>query len=307
MNLKTSLAAAHKIKIMFIKMQTRNLLNIGLLLAVVSLSAAVWFISQNKTSISYLSTLDAAQVTHIVIPREHGDIVLVRKTNTWLMEKPYALPAHEFRVQSLLGLLQTPVSQSYAADDLDLAQFDLNPARASIRFNEQEIRFGKSNPVNNKRYILSDAHIYLLDDTLYPLISAEAASLINVSPVPASGSIEKITLPEMTLQRSAKNNWIDASGKIVAADTAQQLLDNWRDASAFGAHAYMARTGAKPVTIELNNKMTLHFLVSPENNWLIIGRPEAGVEYHLDAQYRDKLLTLPAAKAEHSDQHQATP
>jgi len=276
-------------------MQTRNLLNIVLLLTVAGLSAATWFVYQNKTTIRYLSTLDAAQVTRIVIPREHGDIVLARQAHSWLMEKPYALPAHDFRVQTLLGLLQMPVSQSYATDELDLAQFDLNPARASIRFNDKEIRFGKSNPVNNKRYILSENRIYLLDDTLYPLVSAEAASLVSLSLLPAAVAIEKITLPELILQKDSANIWHDARGKTIAADTVQQLLDNWRDASAFGAHAYMVRPGAKAVTVELNNKTTMRFQVSAESNWLIIGRADAGVEYHLDTQYGEKLLRLPAA------------
>ncbi|MDQ1363534.1 MAG: hypothetical protein QG652_1395, partial [Pseudomonadota bacterium] len=280
-------------------MQSRNLLNILLLLAVTGLSATVWFVHQDKTEIHYLSSLDATQVNRIVIPREQGEIVLTRQAGHWNMEKPYALPAHEFRVQSLLGLLQTPVSQSYAAEELDLAQFDLNPPRARILFNDQEIRFGKSSPVSNQRYVLHANRIYLLDDRLYPLISAEAASLINLSPLPEPALIEKIILPDLTLQKDAGNNWHDANGNIIAADTAQQLLENWRDAIAFGAHAYMERTDAKPVTIESKNKMMLQFLASQENDWLILGRPDAGVEYHFDAQYRDKLLVLPTARTGH--------
>lgn len=274
-------------------MQSRIILNLVLLLAVVALAVAAWFVYKDKTAVSYLSSLQVSQVTSIVIPREHGDIVLSKAGKTWRMEKPYAMAAHDFRIQSLSGLLQTPVSQSYAATELDLAEFGLMPARATIRYNNHEIKFGKSNPVNNKRYLLSEGRIYLLNDTLYPLVSAEAASLVSLSLLEPDASIEKISLPDLTLQKDMDNLWHDQHGNTIAADSAQQLLDNWRDASAYGVHAYLARPNAKAVTIELGNITALHFLVAEENNALIIGRPDAGIEYHFDAQYAEEIMKLP--------------
>lgn len=274
-------------------MQSRNILNVVLLLIVMALAVVVWFVYKDKTAVSYLSSLQASQVTRIVIPREHGDIVLSKAGKTWRMEKPYAMAAHDFRVQSLLGLLQTPVSQSYAATELDLAEFGLMPARATIRYNNHEIKFGKSNPVNNKRYLLSEGRIYLLNDTLYPLVSAEAASLVSLSLLEPDASIEKISLPDLVLQKDMDNLWHDQHGNTIAADNAQQLLDNWHHASAYGVHAYLARPDAKTVMIELGNNTALHFLAAQENNALIIGRPDAGIEYHFDAEYAQEIMKLP--------------
>ncbi len=274
-------------------MQSRLLLNLILLLAAIGLALTVWYVYQDKNREHYLSALDISQVNTITIPRTQGDIILSRRHDSWRMEKPYALPAHDFRVQTLLGLLQTPVTQAYSSNELDLTQFGLQPARAIIRFNDVEIQFGKSNPVNNKRYIQSANQIYLLDDTLYPLISAEASSFVNLSLLDSSASIVKLELPGLTLQQDSAQLWHDKNGKTVAADNAQQLLDNWRDTSAFGVHAYMARAHAKPVYLQLADNSTLHFMVLQENNGLIIGRPDMGVEYHFDALYADKLLKLP--------------
>lgn len=276
-------------------MHSRNLLNLFMLLMLIALAVTAWFVYRDKSAITRLSSLEIAQVNNIVIPREHDDIVLSKNGSTWRMEKPYALMAHDFRVQTLLGLLQTQVTQSYNSSELDLEQLGLNPPRASIRFNNTEIKFGKSNPVNNKRYILSDDQIYLIEDKLYPLVSAEAASLVNLSLLEPAAIIESISLPAITLTKAANNIWHDNHGKTIAADTAQQLIDNWRDASAFAVHAYMARAHSKPVTLELNNKNILHFMVSQEKDWLIIGRPDIGVEFHLDVNYADKLLKLPTS------------
>ena len=274
-------------------MQSRLILNLVLLLAAITLALAAWYVYQDKNKEHYLSALDISQVNTITIPRTQGDIILNRRQDSWRMEKPYALPAHDFRVQTLLGLLQTPVTQAYSSNELDLTQFGLQPARAIIRFNDVEIQFGKSNPVNNKRYIQNANKIYLLDDTLYPLISAEASSFVNLSLLDSSSSIVKLELPGLTLQKDSAQQWHDNNGKTVAADNAQQLLDNWRNTSAFGVHAYMARAHAKLVNLQLTDNSTLHFLVLQENNGLIIGRPDVGVEYHLDALYADKLLKLP--------------
>lgn len=274
-------------------MQSRILLNVLMLISVLALAIAAWFVYQDKHAVQYLSSLPATEVKRIVIPREHGDIVLVANAEGWRMQQPFAMPAHAFRVQSLLKLLQTPVTQSYSASELDLAQLGLMPSRASIRFNDREIHFGKSNPVNHKRYLLSEDRVYLLNDSLYPLVSAEAASLISLTLLEPGMTINKIALPKLILQKSADNAWHDQDGKIVAADSAQQLLDNWQAATAYSVHAYMARPNAKPVVLQFNNQPALHLLVVADTNALIIGRPDAGVEYHFDAQYAANILQLP--------------
>ncbi|HEX5636825.1 MAG TPA: DUF4340 domain-containing protein [Gammaproteobacteria bacterium] len=275
-------------------MQTRLLLNLFLFITVLALAVTAWFVYQDKHAVNYLSSLPPAQVNRIVIPREHGDIILSATGDNWRMEKPYKLPAHNFRVQSLLGLLQTPVNQSYASSELDLSQLGLMPARASILFNDREIRFGKANPVNHKRYLFSEQRVYLLDDSLYPLVSAEAASLVSLSLLEPGMTIQTISLPDITLKKMPDKTWHDQHGKSVSADSAQQLLDNWRDASAYAVHAYMSRDKARAVKLELDNQTTIHFLVATDNNAVIIGHPEAGVEYHLDAQYADSLLNIPS-------------
>ena len=274
-------------------MPIRHLLNLVLLCVVIGLATAVWYVQQHKNAPQYLTALDKSQINRIIIPRDKGDIVLTRSADNWMMASPYALPAHDFRVQTLLGLLHTSVSQAYARSELDLVQVELQPPRASIRFNEHAILFGNTNPMNNKRYVLSADKIYLLDDSLFPLLNAEAASLVNLSLLPAHTVITKLEMPGLSLQQASDHLWRDASNKTITADAAQQLLDNWRTASAYAVHAYLARN-ARPVTLTLDNGSVLHFMVARDNTTLIVGRPDVGVEYHFDENYANKLLKLPA-------------
>lgn len=273
-------------------MQSRNVLNLFMLLTVAALSSTVWFVTQNKAKINYLSSLNASQVNRIVIPRERGDIVLVKQNGIWRMEKPFPLLAHDFRVQTLLDVLQTPVDQSYAISELDISQLDLNPPRTRIRFNNTEISFGKTNPVSNKRYLLSNNRVYLVNDTVYPLASAEAASFVNLSLLEPAATVVKIALPEITLQKNAANSWQDDHHNIIAADTAQQLVDTWHHASAFAVHAYMLRANTKSVRIELSDNTILNFRVAQESGGVIFGRADIGVEYHFDTQIASELLNI---------------
>ena len=276
-------------------MQSRAFVNLGLFVAVTALAAFAWLSQHNKNKVQYLSALDITQVNSIVIPRSQGEIILTRTGDNWQMQQPFALPAHAFRIQTLLGLLQTPVTQSYETSELDLTQFGLDPARASIRFNDTEIKFGKSNPVNLKRYIQADNKIYLVNDTLYPLVSAEAASFVDLSLLAPGARITQLELPNLFLAQNSDQLWYDKTGKTVAADSVQQLLDYWRDSSAFGAHAYLKRERAKLVRFEFADGKKSSLWVLRENDWLIIGNPDAGIEYHLDPQLADKLLKLPVA------------
>ncbi len=283
-------------------MQTRWLLNIFLLLVVVILATFVYFSSDTQQQKLSLTNTEKQSIQTITIPREQGDIRLRKQNTEWIMESPYQLPAHEFRINNLLDLLSTNVDKAYAVDDLDLKQYGLEPPRAIIRFNETEIQFGKINPVSLQRYIRVDEKLFLINDKLYPLISSQPSSFVDISPLPKNINIHKISLPDFSVVKNEQGLWQADKQNQNQADRIQQLIENWQSTQAFGVHAYMQRPSLGKITIEYAQSH-IQFDITGYEPWLVLARPDAGVEYHFDAGFRSKLLQLPETTTTEAKQH----
>jgi hypothetical protein len=201
------------------------------------------------------------------------------------------IKAHAFRINTLLKLSQLPVEQTWPADKLNLADYGLQPPRARIQFNQQQIAFGKTNPLNNKRYLLHNHKISLHADETYPLVSAQPSSLVDLYLLQQIEPLEIIT-PQLQLYKNETGHW--QSNKELTADQIQNILQQWRNAQAFAVHAYMPRKQLGKVTVQLAQQ-TIKFEISDDDPWLILARPELGIEYHLDASLKTQLLEIPDA------------
>jgi hypothetical protein len=279
-------------------MQSRWLLNLVLLLAVAGLAALVFVSQSGQSQQATLTTLDKSTVSTITIPRADKNIVLQKSANGWRMQSPYAMNAHAFRVNRLLDLLAQKIEKCYDINGQNLKQYDLDPPRAEIRFDSTSIQYGNTNTVNQKRYVRAGNRLCLISDDLYPLISAEPSSFVDVDILPASGDIIALQLPGMNLGRQADKSWKNEKGEIIAADRMQQLLDAWLNAQAFGVHAYLKRDNAGKIVLRYADNSRLEFDVIQTRDWLILGRADLGVEYHLALDQAQELLQLKPVKPE---------
>ena len=271
-------------------MNSRNLVNLLLLIAILALGSFVYLKNNNTTQ--RLTSLDPQTINSIIIPREKGDIILKKVNNSWQMQSPYQLRAHEFRIQRLLDMTQQLPEKFYAINELDLGQFGLENDYTSIRFNDTEISFGISNPINNKRYVKVKDSLYLIDDQLYPLIRSQPSSFVDLRLFTDEQIINKIILPELSITQDEKGSW-QTNAADISADQLQNLVEQWQLAQAFGVHAYMPRKQLGNIEIHLQDGNILRLVLSDTDPWLILGNPDTGVEYHFDNSYNQKLLLAP--------------
>ncbi|MDH5484526.1 MAG: hypothetical protein OEY43_04745 [Gammaproteobacteria bacterium] len=282
-------------------MQSRLLVNLLLLIAVIGLATlAVLTADKDDKTVRFIPG-DKNTIENITIARTKGDIVLHKQNNQWQMITPYTLPAHEFRINQLLNLLQLMVEHSYPADKASLEKFGLLPAAASIKFDAIQIDFGITNPVNQKRYIHHQGKIALIEDKLYPLISSQPSSFLDLSLVDRLSIIEKLILPDLALEKDSNNMWQSRGKNTVNADQVNELIANWKSAQAFGIHAYMPRKNLGKIEIQLNNKRRIIFEISDDKPWLILARPELNIEYHLDNSLINKLIYPQKEKRDDKD------
>jgi len=273
---------------------SRSLLNIGMVIFL-TIFIIIFYSKQNTPdNIQKLSHLDIEEITRIKIRRSKDQDIIFLKENDglWYMKKPYSLKAHQFRITTLLSLTQTPVEKNYDASALDLSQYALDKPLAHIIFNNTEILFGKSNPLNNKRYFLAENKMALINDQIYPLASAQPSSFVDLSLLPEHFSITKIQTPAVSILLDNDNNWINAQEEAVKAklnvDQIQSLLQHWNKAQAFAVHKYLPRK--KLGQIEISSKsQSLIFQITDNDPWLILALPELNIEYHLDNSNQDIL------------------
>jgi len=274
-------------------MNSRNWVNFALFIFLVT--AVVIYLNKKNTAIETqnLSSLKIDEITEIRIPREQDKDIVFNKAEdaNWYMLKPYQVKAHQFRIKTLLGLTQTVIQKSYDTDSLNLSDYSLDHPRARIIFNTTEISFGKINPVNNKRYLLAENKLSLLDDQIYPLVSAQASSFIDLALLPGNFKITKIETPATIVELNPDNVWEAADKNKLNTDQIQAFLQHWTSAQAFAIHAYLSRKNLGKIKISSQSK-TITFEITDDDPWLILASPELNIEYHLDKSQKNILYGI---------------
>lgn len=275
---------------------SRSLVNLFLLLLL--LAVYVIFSTEDETpSAKRLTQLQLDEISLIRIPRDNNNDIVIEKISDdsgqkiWQMQQPYSIKAHQFRVNTLLKLSQLPLEKSWSVDDLDLADYGLEPPRARIQFNQQQIAFGKTSPLNHQRYLLHNNKISLHADETYPLVSAQPASLVDLNLLPRSDIIS-LNASQLQLYQNDTGHW--QNNQQLTADQIQIILQQWKNAQAFAVHAYMPRKQLGNISIQLAQQ-TIEFEITDDDPWLILARPELGIEYHMDAALKNRLLGSPDA------------
>ncbi|MCW9013855.1 MAG: DUF4340 domain-containing protein [Gammaproteobacteria bacterium] len=270
-------------------MKSRLLLNIGL--AILLAGIFVFLLDQqtdNKASISFLPLTDN-NITRITIPGEHGDIQLIKKDNHWHMLSPFEIRAHNFRIRHLLQLLKTPIDKQYDARQLKLSSYELDPPKAAIYFNDTKVLFGKTNPVTQQRYLQIDKQLFLLHEEIFPLISSQATSFVDASIIPGDRKINKLVSDSINISLTAAG-WKNSAATEIEADAIIGLIESWQSAQAFGVHLLMPRKNLGKIEISLDNGDIIKLEITDQSPWLILARPEQGIEYHLDPNLINKLF-----------------
>lgn len=270
---------------------SRSLVNLFLLLLL--LAVYVIFSTEDEAPpAERLTQLQLDEISLIHIPRNNNNDIVIEKISDdsgqeiWQMQQPYSIKAHDFRVNTLLKLSQLPLEKSWSVDDLDLADYGLEPPRARIQFNQQKIAFGKTSPLNHQRYLLHNNKISLHADETYPLVSAQPASLVDLNLLPQADIIS-LNSSQLQLHQNDAGRW--QSNQQLTADQIQTILQQWKNAQAFAVHAYMPRKQLGKISIQLAQQ-TIEFEITDDDPWLILARPELGIEYHLDAALKNRLL-----------------
>lgn len=271
-------------------MYKNNILNLVLFLVVISLASIIYYSEEVSTELDRLSTLDVTDITSINIVHNTNTTAITKQADGhWQIMQPVNIAANDFRINSLLELVSAPVHSRYPVDEMNLANIGLDRPSTTIELDELDIAFGIVNPATELRYLRLGDFIYTIEDAYFPLLNSHFGTLVSLNLLPKNSRIEKLILVNQTISRDDNGLW--RSNIDISAERINETIAHWQDDQAFGVHSYMERKPLGEVFIYLEmQQQPVSFIITDTDPWLILARPEIGLEYHLDIEAYDKLI-----------------
>ncbi len=279
-------------------MNSRTLLNIGLLVLLIGLGLLVLFEPgiEPPPAPTALTTFNQDDITHVRIDREQQEpLRLDRQQDGWRVLSNQPIPANEFQVLSLLELVGTETKRSYSLDQLDLGKLELDPASAKVTFNnELTIEFGTTEPLGGSRYVRIDDTVHLVKDRYQHLIEADITTFVDHRLLREGSHITRLQLPQKTLMYSDDIHWsLVPEDPDVSADAIQELVDAWQHVSALWVRKYEAGSSEAQIQIQLEGTQdTIKFEIMARQPELVLARPDWQIQYHLTGESTDKLFNF---------------
>ncbi len=283
-------------------MSARTLLNLALVALALLLAAVVWLRPgiEPEQAPATLATLQPADVSSINITRlQAAPLGFRRLDGAWIIGEQPAIPADDFQLRSILGLLEARSVRSYPADAIDLAGLGLDPPQASVMFDGSRFSIGSVEPLDGLRYILADATIHLVEDRYQHLLNAGFNNFVQRRLLPADARIRALRLPGLALVQRDGVNWqLEPADPDVGADAIDALVSNWQRASALFIGRYEAGEYAETISLTLQDASApVVFAIVARQPDLVLARPEWGIQYHLTEDAAQRLLGLPEPAA----------
>lgn len=248
-----------------------------------------------------LLSMKRDEVKQILIRRDGQETVELAKGDDgkWQLLKPLNIAASEFRIDSLLRITESKSLNSFTADPDKLSGYKLDKPQAELILNgKTRIAFGSATPLDQRRYVLLDNKVHLLNDNLYYFMISAWPTFVSMKPLPPESSITTLQLPKLKLAWQ-ENRWqVEPKQETGSADNITALLDAWRFAAATSVKVYDGNKGDKIAIQFKDAEKPLQLLLTALEPDLVLARADLGIEYHFPAELADKLLALPSKQNE---------
>ena len=282
------------------KINSRTLLNLALLLLVAALAAVVWFEPglQKEPTGKPLTTLTPQQPQQLRLSNKQGEVVLQRDGEGWSLQAPLKIAANQFRVEQLLNWFTITSVQSYEAAGLELAKLGLDQPQATLSTEEVELRFGDLDPINSRRYLLLNGVVHLVDESELNSVDAPWSEFVSPQLMAAGAKIKALTIPGLGEITQGDKGW-RYSGETppASADAMQRLVDSWRDASALSVEPVVPVEGGEKVMITFaDDRPPLLLTLVRGHDELVLIPDNSMIEYRMGIEQGDALLQWPESE-----------
>jgi len=293
-------------------MKSKLWLNLALLVVVILLSTIVIFKPgvETENKLNTLTNLKANDIQHILIQRKHGlDIEFIKQDQYWRMIQPVGMPADNFRLNSLLNLVETSVYSQHNLLQLDSKTYGLDSPRATLILNHKtKIYFGATEALHKRRYLSIEDNLFTTDDLYYYQMAADFSLYLDPALLPPDSKIKQLRLPDFELIRK-EGSWLrQPMNPQLSVDTDVELIDTWQNAAALKIELVEKSPSLDTnVIIYLeNNDKPLLMYYHTDNDHHYLTRFDNSIRYTIPVDIAIKLALHNESGSEKSDANTGT-
>ena len=246
-----------------------------------------------------LSAIQDADINRVIVERPKAPTIVLGRKNgdTWFITQPRKGRTNPFMVSSLLRIIRARSEQELSADaNNNLSRYGLDNPRAVVKLDNNVIRFGDSNPVNNQQYILFNDRVHMIDHRYYWAVSRRTTDFLSKRLIEQNRKPVSLRLPEYKLDLIEGSWQLAPARKDLQTDRIKQLVDDWVHAQALVVKNYekgrvedWIRISFKPSNS--NEKASaLRIGIVSRTPELILYRPDEGLQYHFPQDLSKRLL-----------------
>lgn len=157
-------------------------INLALLAFIIAVALFLVLTTRDDTARSpvRVTGISGGGISRISIRREGKEnIDFIRDGGTWRMTSPRQAGVNSSRIDAMLDVLQARSYAQLHAGEYDLQRFDLKEPAAVLMLDGHTIYFGGTNPLEDRRYIMYEDTIHLINDGLFHQLQQPPEFFIN--------------------------------------------------------------------------------------------------------------------------------
>lgn len=270
-------------------------LNLIMFATIAGLVVFLYFKPQSQDNQEYsIASGTVETVQNISIIRQQQEIALKRLNTHWQLIKPVQAQADEKEVTELLQILTAISHQRFPL--VDLERFGLDQPNVRLYLDDEYFGFGGFAPTNQRQYVLTSDHVYLISPRYALALPASADDLISAQLLAFNEIPVRFELNHLTIELQNENWRITTqhSGEILDKETLKHWVQLWltahagRVASRQEFAADFVEKGFIKISLRGGQEITLKILQSETE--IVFLRVNEGISYHFPSDAGQKLL-----------------
>lgn len=267
---------------------SRFMLNIALFSLLLILVTSVLISRQQPPALSAFSPLKPNDITSLQISYNNITTEIIKTDHHWQITKPLSIEADKFRLQAILNILNTNPSTHYQIEAKHYKKYSLQPPQAQLRLNQQSFIFGSTSAVNNKRYVLTNNKLFLIEDSFFPLFTSGYTNLMRRQLFHSRTNINEIQIANKRVFQNQQGSW-QSTHHAISADQLKQFVDNWLHIQAYSVSRAQAPFSGTKVFIKTADNQSMERIVSKTDFNTVVIDPQRQLSYQFDLKAYDSL------------------